>query len=339
MQTLDVFDKQISSSFIEATESISQLVKPLVIMDMRDAKHLSNVIVSTNDSHPDVGINDIGYYFDKYRAIDGIEYEGFAWGVADAKDNYNQIITACGKYRAMPSDLTDNLKYGWWSGSKSNSSGGYETQPYLDINFDPTIVNKIKIVTSRNHGQVKSLNLAVVRSNSNTVLNELITFNTDDNEFEKTINLNETYQDIERILISIVSTKNPEDRARIVSVSPLYRVDVSDYVKEVSDTRVRDLHETSLPIAGTSQSSCEIYLDNTGKDFSLLTSSSLYGKYLDKDVRVFLSYGWLTYGSNSSLFTTSLTSNLNSSNLDPIPVTSEHRLPEGDIDDLFDESK
>lgn len=339
MQTLDINNKKISSAFIDATEAVAQYVKSKVIIDFRDSRHLSNVVITTNDAHANSNINEIGYYFDSYRAVDGFEYESFPWGVCDAKDNYGQTITASGKYRSMPSDLTDNLKYAWWSNSKSNSSGVFTTQPYIDINFTPTIMNKVKLVTTHNYGQIKSLSLAAVRSNGQTVFNQTINFDTADNQFEKIINLGNTYTNISRIYISVISTKNPNDRARLVSVSPLYRVDITDYIRDISENRVRDLHETSLPIAGTSQSSCDITIDNTTKLFNLIDSNSQYGKYLEKDIRVFISYGWLTYGKSEEMFTPSLAANLSSAESSFIYPSSLSRFPDGDVLDEFDESK
>lgn len=207
--------------------------------------------------------------------MDGIEYESFAWGVCDAKDNLNKTITANGKYRAMPSDDQDNLKYGWWSASKSNSNSTFTTNPTLDISFTATTINKIKIVTSQNFGQIASFTLAVFDSTSATLLNETLSFNTNINEFEKTINLNNTYTNVSRVLLTVISTKNPTDYARIVSVSPLYQMDISDYVMDTSEDRIRDLHETSLPIAGTSQTSSTISIDNSSKKFNILNTKFL----------------------------------------------------------------
>lgn len=339
MQTLDTNGKKISSAFIDATEAAAQYVKSKVIIDFRDSRHLSNVVITTNDAHANSNANEIGYYYDSYKAVDGFEYEAFPWGVADAKDNFGQTITASGKYRAMPANLTDNLKYGWWSNSKSNSTGVFTTQPYLDINFDATVMNKIKLVTTQNFGQIKSLSLAAMRSNGQTVFNQTINFDSNSDQFEKVVNLGNTYTNISRIYISVISTKNPSDRARLVSVSPLYRVDITDYVRDISESRVRDLHETSLPIAGTSQSSCEITIDNTTKDFNLLTSSAQYGKYLEKDLRMFVSYGWLTYGKSSDMFNSSLSANVSSSETSVIYPSALTRFPEGDVLDEYDESK
>lgn len=326
MQTIDVDGKQLSNSFQSAISSYSQFVKPKVVIDFQDGRHLSNVSITTNSDNVSTSL---GTYFGKQRALDGIEYESFAWGVCDAKDNLNKTITANGKYRAMPSDDQDNLKYGWWSASKSNSNSTFTTNPTLDISFTATTINKIKIVTSQNFGQIASFTLAVFDSTSATLLNETLSFNTNINEFEKTINLNNTYTNVSRVLLTVISTKNPTDYARIVSVSPLYQMDISDYVMDTSEDRIRDLHETSLPIAGTSQTSSTISIDNSSKKFNILNTSSDYGKYLQKDVKVDISYGVKSYESVDNIVQSYLTSSITNSST-AIYVSNLNEFPYGD---------
>ena len=108
-----------------------------------------------------------------------------------------------------------------------------------------------------------------------------------------------TYTDINQIVITVNSTKNGFDYARFVAVSPIYQVDISEYVTNVSVNRVRDLHETSLPIAGTSQTSSDITLDNSNKIFGLLSTSSQYGKFLQKTPQI-SSFGLLQGGGGFS---------------------------------------
>ena len=43
MQTIDINGKTLSNSFQSALTSYSQFVKPRVIVDLQDARHLSNV--------------------------------------------------------------------------------------------------------------------------------------------------------------------------------------------------------------------------------------------------------------------------------------------------------
>ena len=311
MQTIDVNGKELSNSFKSAATSYAQFVKPRVVIDFQDARHLTNVVVTTNDAHSS---GSLGSYFTKEQVVNSGEYETFPWAVTDAKDNFNNVITANGKYRAMPSDSIDNLKYGWWSASKSDSSGIFGTAPDLDITFDATTINKVKVVTSKNLGQIKSFTISVINSSSTTLLSKTIVFDINNNEFERIINLNDTYTNVARIYITVVSTKNSTDYARILSVSPMYQLDISDYVMYTSENRVRDLHETSLPIAGTSQTSSSITIDNSSKKFNILNTSSDYGKYLQKDVKVNISYGWKSYESTDNIVESYLTTALSSGN-------------------------
>jgi len=327
MQTIDVNGKEFSNSFKSAATSYAQFVKPRVIIDFQDARHLANVVVTTNDAHSS---GSLGSYFTKEQVVNSGEYETFPWAVTDAKDNFNNVITANGKYRAMPSDSIDNLKYGWWSASKSDSSGIFGTAPNLDITFDATTINKVKVVTSKNLGQIKSFTISVINSSSTTLLSKTIVFDINNNEFEKIINLDNTYTNVARIYITIISTKNSTDYARILSVSPMYQVDISDYVLYTSENRVRDLHETSLPIAGTSQTSSSITIDNTSKKFNILNTSSDYGKYLQKDVKVNISYGWKSYESTNNIVESYLTIGI-LDNTDYIKISNFNEFPDGDI--------
>lgn len=329
MQTVDINGKTLSNSFNSAINAIAQFVKPKVVITFQDARHLSNVTITTNSSHSNSSVGNLGYFFNQNQVVDGTEYETFSWAVAGAKDNNNKTITANGLYRAMPSSLEDNLKFSWWSSTTSNSAGQFGTQPYIDMSFDDTKINKIKVVTTRTLGQVKSFTLAVSRNGSNTILNNTFSFDTDAGEFEKVINLDDTYSDIDRVLLTIVSTKNPNDYARIVSLSPLYEEDITDYVISTDTDRVRDLHETSLPIAGTSQSSASISIDNSSKKFNFLNTSSEYGKYLNKDIKVEISHGWKSYESNNITVQTFLTSNITTSST-TLYVNNASEFPNGD---------
>ena len=271
------------------------------------------------------------YYFSKDQVVNGVDYETFAWGVAGALDNYGKVITADGTYSAVPADLSDNYKYGWWSASKSASNGTFATAPSLTLNFTATTVNKIKVVTSSVFGQVKTFTIAVYSISSGLVLSRTYTYDTANYEFEKFINLNTTYTDIHQIVITVTSTKNGFDYARFVAVSPVYQVDISDYVTNVNVNRVRDLHETSLPIAGTSQTSSDITLDNSNKIFSLMNTSSQYGKFLQKDLRVYVYNGWKVSTVSSEFIQTSLTSSLAASGAASMAVSSAGDFPNGDI--------
>ena len=46
MQTIDIDGKELSNSFKSAITSYAQFVKPRVVIDFQDARHLSNVSIS-----------------------------------------------------------------------------------------------------------------------------------------------------------------------------------------------------------------------------------------------------------------------------------------------------
>jgi len=270
------------------------------------------------------------YYFSKDQVVNGVDYETFAWGVAGALDNYGKVITADGTYSAVPADLSDNYKYGWWSASKSASNGIFGTAPTLTLTFTATTVNKIKVVTSSMFGQVKSFIIAVTSAAGGVVLNKTYTYDTANYEYEKIINLNTTYTDITQIVLTVTATKNGFDYARFVAVSPLYQVDISQYAMNVSANRIRDLHETSLPIAGTSQTNGSISLDNSSKIFNLLNSSSQYGKFLQKDLRVYIYNGWKVLDNVAETIQANLTASLAASGATSLSVTGAYDFPLGD---------
>lgn len=331
MQTKEINGKTISSTFNTAIANPSQYIKPRAIIDFQDARHLKNVTITTNES-PSSNIGDLNYYFSKEDILNFAEYETFSWGVCDAIDNDGNIISASGKYVALPSNLEENYKYGWWSVAKTDGTKTFTTSPSLDINFTATTLNKIKIVTSSGFGQINQFILAVSSASLGTVLSGTYSFNTSIDQYEKIINLDQTYTDINRIVIFVQSTKYANDYARILSVSPLYQVDISDYIISCSSNRVRDLHETSLPIAGSSQTSASITLDNTSKLFNALNSSSTYGKFLNKDVRIKLSNGWKTnLNAPDGPIEASLTTALNASGDTYLYAANSVYFPSGDI--------
>lgn len=284
--------------------------------------------------------NNLDYYFNPDNLINGVEYETFAWGVCGGIDSKGQVINASGKYVALPQTLEDNLKYGWWGSKTSDSNKSVPIDRCgVVIHFDPTVVNKIKVVTTQLYGPVEVFNLRVYSQSLGIIHNANHTFNIKDDEFEKIINLSSTYEDINLIVIRAVSTYYPNDYPKFVSVSPIYRVDLSEYIISSNVSRIRDLHETSLPIAGTSQTSASISLDNTGKLFSPIGNTSLYGKYLVKDVKVHLSQGWKTQPNSPDTVRTFLTSNMAASAEIYINVNNSTDFPDGDVSNTLSESR
>lgn len=353
MLTTDIYGKPLSNSFVNATTAIAQKVKPRIVIQWLDSRHLDNLSVTTNDPHPNTNAGQIGFYFGKEQAFNGIERQSFTWAVAGAKDSDGKTITPDGTWFAMPSILgTDlgntqiggSLEYGWWSNSISNSnvhptySGyGFATEPYIQATFDTRKVNRIRIVTSEFYGQISSYLLQVYDASSNLVLSEDGLIKDGSYYQDHKISSSLSTQDIAKIKVTIRTTKNPGDRARIQEIIPIYETDITDYVIDYNYSRVRDVHQSSLPIGGSESAQASITIDNTNKDFNIFNSASLYGPYMKKDLKVEISTGWRVQKLDDQLqifANTQLSSNISNSVMS-IPVLNTSDFPSGGAGDYF----
>lgn len=338
MLTKDIYGKVLSNTFDSKIISSAQSIKPKILIDWLDSRHSENVVVTTNSPHPSTSQGSIGYYFSADQSSNGFERQSFLWGVADAIDNKGKTIRADGNWVAMPSDLSDNYEFGWWSGSKSLSSAhptydgyGFTTNPILNIQFSDRKCNLIRVITSEYYGQIDTYTI-IVRSNDLGVPNPLFqeTVRIPDNSyyFDHYLPDSLSHDTIYRIEITVLTTKNPGDNARIQEVNPIYQSDISDYVISYDISKSRDLHESSLPIAGASAGNLNVVLDNTQKDFNLFSNSSMFGKYIKKDIKVKATSGWRIQKSNTLYIDKQLTSNISSSS-NTLILTDTSDLPAG----------
>lgn len=370
-----LYGKQISNTFVEKTTSISQTIKPLILIDWLDSRHVlksnNTEIASSASSFTAPSDNDItsevngmllrtnrltptyrslttaeiefnkknrsNFYFTPNESINGIERQSFTWAVCDAKDRFGKTITANGQWHAMPSSKDDNYEFGFISGVKSTSSlhatrSGYEfsSPVVIEYVFTARPVNILKVITSEYSGQIKSYNIQAYENTSTLVFNK--DSEIPDESYYKTHYLNSSA--INKIVLTIHTTKNPLDRARVNEVCPIYRVDITDYVIDFNISKVRDVHETSLPIAGGGSSTCSLKLDNNAKDFSIFSSASTYGKYMKKDLRVYAYTGWQIQKTNKSSIDNILSTSINSS-AGTIPLNSVDELPAGGGDNNY----
>jgi hypothetical protein len=310
------YDKPISSSFDTAISSTAQKVKPKIIVNWLDSRHLDNLAVTTNDDYSNSSYPNRGFYFQSSEAFNGIERQSFRWAVADVKDKDGDVIKADGTWYAMPSLLTNDisntqiggsLEYGWWSNSKSNSSlhityngYGFATDPYVEATFSTRKVNKIRIITSEFYGQIYDYTVQAYDDLNNLVLNENGSIRDGRYYQDHIISPALSTQDIAKIRVTIRSTKNPQDYARIQEIIPMYQEDMTSYVMDYSINRTRDIHSTSLPIGGSQISATEIVFDNTTKKFNIFNQSSDFGKYMNKDLKFEIYTGWRIKKPNSS---------------------------------------
>lgn len=331
MLTTDFYGKTISSDFNSAIVAKGQKVKPKIIINWLDSRHLSNLVVTTNDAHSNTSYPNRGFYFGHAEAFNGIERQSFTWAVAGAKDEDGDVIKADGSYYAMPSlttgDLSNThvgsfLEFGWWSNTTSSSNtsnvyAGYtfNTAPYVQAVFDEREVNKIRIISSEFFGQISDYTLDAYYNNT-LILSEAGRIANNTYYQDHFVSEALSTQVITKIRVTVHSTKNPNDFARINEVVPLYQVDMSDYVQNYSVSRARDVHQSSLPIGGSEIASVDISFDNTNKKFNVFDTSSDFGKYMKKDLKVEVYTGWrikkpTTDYINSQYLETFLKSNMN----------------------------
>lgn len=326
MLTKDIYGKTLSNAFISATNAYAQKVKPKVTITFLDSRHVDNLSITTNDSYANsqrgtyaqqMAGNSLtgGYFFKPEQSMNGIERQSFTWAVCDDKDIYGKTIKADGTWHVMPNDIEENYEFGWRSNAVSTSNayvdGGYSftTPIYLEYSFTQRKVNKIKVVTSEFSGKISAYRLDVYNNSLSSFYNTYSTIEKDE-YYNVHIIPSNLSNDVDKIKITIYSTQNKQDYARINEVSPIYEVDVTEYVIDHSVNRQGELWENSIPIAGTGSSSASVSLDNTTKIFNPFNPSSTYGKYMKKDLKINIYNGWRIVKTDSVLVNTQLSSNM-----------------------------
>lgn len=365
MLTKGRYDLDISTSFNTAISSISQRVKPLILIDWLDSRHLdksaNTEIASSNYTNAlktdqEVSNSASGllagnraltsreilfnksrnrnFYFTPNESVNGIERQSFTWGVCDAKDVNGKTITANGQWHCMPTTKDEHYEFGYESSVKSTATphatlNGYELSSpvILTYVFTERKVNLIKIITSEYNGQICAYNIKAYHNTNTLVYNEDGEIPSNSYYFNHYLE-NISNDNINKILLTVYTTKNPQDYVRVNEVSPIYRVDITDYIINFNVSKVRDVHETSLPIAGGGSNTASLSLDNSNKDFNLFNSASLYGKYMKKDLRCFVFAGWEREPYSLDQIVTTLSSNLAAS-ANSISVYSINDFPDG----------
>ena len=340
MLTKDIYGKTLSTSFNTAISSYAQKVKPRVHIQWLDSRHIDNLTVTTNSANV-AGDRSSSYYFSPQNSMSGNDRQGFTWGVCDSKDVNGKVITADGTWYVMPTNLDDHYKFGWWSTNKSQSSEsvsyngyGFVTEPYVEYTFTQRKVNRIRVATSEYNGRIKDYTLYVYNSTLTLILQEDGTMPDDSYFVDHWVSEALATQNVYRIKVVVHSTENPEDNARIQEVSPIYETDLTEYVMSHSIERTRDLHETSLPIAGAGTSSASITLDNTNKEFNMFSSGSEFGPYMRKDLKITIANGWRIKKTDDVISTTQLLSSISDTDT-TIMVKDGDIFPDGGSGNSF----
>jgi len=340
MITSDIYGNTLTSTFNSKTTSASQRLKPKVLVDWLTSRNCTTLSVSvdSNNQHSSNAQGDLGYFFAPEQAMNGYDRQSFTWAVADAKDVDGNVIKADGNWFAMPADLSDDYEFGWWSGSTSTANteatyGGYEfvDNPTAIFTFDSRKCNLIKVVTSEYYGQVHTYRLTVRSSDAglpDPMYSEVITIPEDSYYYEHYLPVSLGHSTIDTVEVEIISTRNPQDYGRIQEVNPVYQVDVADDITSLSIENTRDLHVTEIPIAGSGSGSVSIGLDNTSKDYNVFNSSSAYGSYMKKNIKLQSTIGWQVQKHDSLFVEKEIRANISAS-ATTITLDNTNDLPEG----------
>lgn len=336
MITKDIYGKTFSNYFNSAIASYAQMVKPKITINLLDSRHitLTGNTITTNSDFANTANGALGFYFNKKQVINGYERQALTWAVTDIKEKDGTIIKADGRWHCMPETLDNEYEYGWWSNTKSLSNGSFTTSPTITMEFATRKINKIKVVTSEFYGQVKEFRIQVFGASPGYVqLFDSGTVEIGKEEYFKefyiksnnAINANYNAGKIE---LTVISTKNPLDYARIQEIVPIYELDITDSVIDYSISRTRDVHESSLPIGGSESPKLSIRIDNTDKEWNILDSNSSYGQYMVKELKVNVATGWRIKKTTASLLTGKLKANMSSS-ANTFSVYDNSFLPDG----------
>ena len=296
-----------STQFTNAIDSSVSTTRNRVMIDWLDSRHLEKTVGSdiqavsatTNDAHASASKGAIGAYFSPSQAANGWDRQAYLWGVAGALDVDGQVIRADGNWHAMPDNDDMKYEFGWWSGTASSSvDGTFTTDPYVELDFDSARVTHIKVNTAEYYGQVSSIKVEYKKYGeaSWTTHAASASIPAGSYSYESAID-GGNYLNLIGVRVTALATRNKSDYARFNEISPIYREDISSYIIQSSTSKVHSLHETSLPIGATASNSAGFSLDNTSGKFSPFSTSG-YGPYMRKDVKLTFEYGVLTDSAN-----------------------------------------
>jgi hypothetical protein len=129
--------------------------------------------------------------------------------------------------------MGSSLEFGWWSNSVSNSNThatydgyGFVTSPYIQATFTTRKVNKIRIITSEFYGQISTYLLQAYDGSLNLILNETGTIPDDGYYRDHILSEALSTNNISKIKVTVYTTKNPGDYARIQEIVPIYEEDI-----------------------------------------------------------------------------------------------------------------
>jgi len=231
-------------------------------------------------------------YYDAERAFDGIQEETFTYAFTNMLSRHGKVIKANNHVYCPASSPNQEAfvkmegNFGWMSRVKSASDKSFSRPDFLKASFDAMNCNRVFVSTGYYGGPIKGFDYSIEKADGFFITGST-SFDTIDPSFIY-IDLDDTYS-IVSIKITPTSTLNALDYARIITINPIWEVDLSELVISFNLDKVRDNFDSSLPIGSTAANNGSIEFDNTEVLFNNYDPLSIYGDYINPDTKIFIS--------------------------------------------------
>jgi hypothetical protein len=245
-------------------------------MCMRYFSGVNTGTISTND------------FFTAEEAGNGKAEPSFPWAVIDSKDAEGEIIKANGKYYSAEQFAEKKkFEYGFWSRQVSDVSGNFTSPVQLYLEFNIRLANVIRIFTSPQFGRIENYDYGYLNVDSDVWVDIPGETMAADNYFDQHFvddGVNAFF--ITGLYISIDSTENPEDRARIQELVPIYAEDISDDIISLSVNKVRDSYDSTVPLGITGSNTMDLVLQNADRRYNKHNELSTLFGYIEPELKM-----------------------------------------------------
>lgn len=291
-------DLTVSSELEDVIDNFEQDVRAKVIVDWARSNYMDNILITaTDDGVTSVDVPAANNIFKSDQASNGVERGTFRWGVCDAVSPAGDTIRCDTGYRTINVDPPFDgvvLEYGWWAKTKSDGSGVYGDPPTLQVEFDTRKANYIAVHFADFYGPVSVYNLHYKDTNNLWVQ---VGGEHNHGKVQYEHDLAGTL-DIKGVRVTCKETKYNNDVARIQEIIPIYRSTIESDIVSMSLAKIKEEHDTTVPLGITSANTLSLELSNVDKTYSSFENTSDFSDYLRKDVVMTPYLGW-KLGDNS----------------------------------------
>lgn len=176
-------------------------------------------------------------------------------------------------------------------GEKASKQSAYIQNDPSDAVQTPygRMINRITLYTTEGYPNMKDIRLLYLQEDTNWF--ELPDFELGENEYEYTIDFPEDIE-IFGLGVKVLSTREPNDYARISEVNAYLVKDISDDVISIDVSETREEYDNStVPIGRMVANTCDLELQNTDLLYNIYNEDSPYARYLNANVRFTVEIG------------------------------------------------